>query len=50
VRPGRVRAVHRIELPRPRTQETRLSSRFIDYTRILLQELEDDDGISPEGG
>jgi NitT/TauT family transport system ATP-binding protein len=50
VRPGRVKAVHRIELPRPRTQETRLSPRFIDYTRILLHELEEDDGTPPEVG
>jgi NitT/TauT family transport system ATP-binding protein len=41
-RPGRVRAVHGITLPRPRTQETRLSSGFIEYTRVLLKELEDD--------
>ncbi len=50
VRPGRVRAVHPIDLPRPRTQETRLSQRFIDYTRILLHELEEDDGTPPEAG
>jgi NitT/TauT family transport system ATP-binding protein len=41
-RPGRVRAAHRISLARPRTQETRLSSGFIEYTRVLLKELEDD--------
>jgi NitT/TauT family transport system ATP-binding protein len=46
-RPGRVRAVHRIELPRPRTQESRLSARFLDYTRRLLQDLEDDPGGLP---
>jgi len=39
-RPGRVRAVHSIDLPRPRTQETRLSPGFIEYSRILLKELE----------
>ena len=39
-RPGRVRAVHPIDLPRPRTQETRLSPGFIEYSRILLKELE----------
>ena len=49
-RPGRVRAVHRIELPRPRTQETRLSPPFIDYTRRLLQDLEEDNGALPEAG
>ena len=41
-RPGRVRSVHRIDLPRPRTQETRLSPGFIEYSRILLRELEGD--------
>jgi NitT/TauT family transport system ATP-binding protein len=41
-RPGRVRAVHQIDLPRPRTQGTRLSSGFIEYSRVLLQELEGD--------
>jgi len=49
-RPGRVRAVHRIDLPRPRTQETRLSPRFIDYTRRLLRDLEEDDGALSEAG
>jgi NitT/TauT family transport system ATP-binding protein len=50
-RPGRVRAVHRIDLPRPRTQETRLSPGFIEYSRVLLKELEGDppreDGAVP---
>jgi NitT/TauT family transport system ATP-binding protein len=41
-RPGRVRSIHRIDLPRPRTQETRLSSGFIEYSRTLLKELEGD--------
>jgi len=41
-RPGRVRSIHRIDLPRPRTQETRLSPGFIDYSRIMLKELEGD--------
>ena len=49
-RPGRVRAVHRIDLPRPRTQETRLSPEFIDYTRHLLHDLEEDNGVLPEAG
>jgi NitT/TauT family transport system ATP-binding protein len=39
-RPGRVRGIHAIDLPRPRTQETRLSPAFIEYSRILLRELE----------
>jgi NitT/TauT family transport system ATP-binding protein len=41
-RPGRVRSIHRIDLPRPRTQETRLSPGFIDYSRTMLKELEGD--------
>lgn len=41
-RPGRVRSVHPIDLPRPRTQETRLSPGFIEYSRVLLKELEGD--------
>ncbi|HET7263626.1 MAG TPA: ABC transporter ATP-binding protein [bacterium] len=41
-RPGRVRSIHQIDLPRPRTQETRLSPGFIEYSRILLKELEGD--------
>jgi NitT/TauT family transport system ATP-binding protein len=49
-RPGRVRAVHHIELPRPRTQATRLSPQFIEYTRRLLQDLEEDDRALPEVG
>jgi NitT/TauT family transport system ATP-binding protein len=49
-RPGRVRAVHRIDLPRPRTQETRLSPQFVDYTRRLLHDLEEDNGAVPEAG
>ncbi len=39
-RPGRVQAIYKIDLPRPRIQETRLSREFIEYSRILLKELE----------
>jgi NitT/TauT family transport system ATP-binding protein len=48
VRPGRVKAIHRIALPRPRTQETRLSPAFVEYTRVLLRELEDDGAAAAE--
>jgi NitT/TauT family transport system ATP-binding protein len=41
-RPGRVRSVHQIGLPRPRTQEMRLSSEFAEYSRVLFKELEGD--------
>jgi NitT/TauT family transport system ATP-binding protein len=41
-RPGRVKAIYRIDLPRPRTLETRLEPPFIEYTRQLLHDLEGD--------
>lgn len=37
--PGRVRAIRRINLSRPRDQETRLSTEFVNYTRDLLSDL-----------
>jgi NitT/TauT family transport system ATP-binding protein len=41
-RPGRVKAVYTIDLPRPRRLETRVTPPFIEYTRQLLQDLESD--------
>jgi NitT/TauT family transport system ATP-binding protein len=39
-RPGRVQAIRAIDLPRPRTQETRLTPEFTAYTHQLLRDLE----------
>jgi NitT/TauT family transport system ATP-binding protein len=41
-RPGRVKAIYSIDLPRPRTLETRVAPPFIEYTRQLLHDLEDE--------
>jgi NitT/TauT family transport system ATP-binding protein len=39
-RPGTVQAIRHIDLPRPRSRETRLSPEFTAYTHQLLQDLE----------
>lgn len=39
-RPGTVQAVHHIDLPRPRSKETRLSPEFTAYHHRLLRDLE----------
>lgn len=39
-RPGTVQAVHSIDLPRPRSKETRLSPEFTAYHHQLLRDLE----------
>jgi NitT/TauT family transport system ATP-binding protein len=42
-RPGRIIARYDIDLPRPRTQATRLSPPFVDYEGRLLKDLEGDE-------
>jgi NitT/TauT family transport system ATP-binding protein len=44
-RPGQVQAIRAIDLPRPRTKETRMTPEFTAYTHQLLRDLE---GQSPE--
>jgi NitT/TauT family transport system ATP-binding protein len=39
-RPGRVQAIRVIDVPRPRTKETRMSSEFTAYTHQLVRDLE----------
>jgi NitT/TauT family transport system ATP-binding protein len=39
-RPGRVQAIRAIDLPRPRTKETRMTPEFTAYTHQLLRDLE----------
>jgi NitT/TauT family transport system ATP-binding protein len=39
-RPGRVQTIRTIDLPRPRTKETRLTPEFTAYTHQLLRDLE----------
>jgi NitT/TauT family transport system ATP-binding protein len=39
-RPGRVQAIRVIEMPRPRTTETRMTPEFTAYTHQLLRDLE----------
>ena len=50
-RPGRVQASYSIDLPRPRTSETRLTPQFVEYTRHLLRDLERQEvAEEPAGG
>jgi NitT/TauT family transport system ATP-binding protein len=39
-RPGQVQAIRAIDLPRPRTKETRMTPEFTAYTHQLLRDLE----------
>ncbi len=39
-RPGQVQAIRSIDLPRPRSKETRLTPEFTAYTHLLLRDLE----------
>ena len=39
-RPGQVQTIRTIDLPRPRSKETRLTPEFTDYTHLLLRDLE----------
>lgn len=39
-RPGQVQAIRGIDLPRPRSKETRLTPEFTAYTHLLLRDLE----------
>ena len=41
-RPGRILAYYTIDLPRPRSQEVRLTPEFVEYERHLLRDLEGD--------
>jgi NitT/TauT family transport system ATP-binding protein len=41
-RPGQVKSIYTIDLPRPRTPETRVAPRFVEFSAQLLHELEDD--------
>jgi NitT/TauT family transport system ATP-binding protein len=39
-RPGQVQVIRSIDLPRPRSKETRLTPEFTAYTHLLLRDLE----------
>jgi NitT/TauT family transport system ATP-binding protein len=41
-RPGRIMAHYTIDLPRPRSQDVRLTPEFLEYERQLLRDLEGD--------
>jgi NitT/TauT family transport system ATP-binding protein len=41
-RPGRILAQYTIDLPRPRSQDVRLTPQFVEYERQLLRDLEGD--------
>jgi NitT/TauT family transport system ATP-binding protein len=41
-RPGRILAHYTIDLPRPRSQDARLTPEFVEYERHLLRDLEGD--------
>jgi NitT/TauT family transport system ATP-binding protein len=47
-RPGQVQAIRAIDLPRPRSKETRLTTEFTAYTHLLLRDLEGLDSHAEE--